>query len=342
MRLDRHFFVAREVDGRRHFSRERLREQRHSIGPPCEARAYNRTRQGSPPLGGRKRAICAGEHGRAREVDKDVRSWICTLAMAAMLLPAAPIAAAPDDAALQAGALLAEGHAEQAVAAVTACGEPRCRLVLGRALFALGRHGEAAAAVQGVLGSLGALEPHGLLLEGESLLLSGSAQAALPPLRQAAAGEGPVALRASALLADALLAAGDAPGAFEAAKRASALPGQPHDVQAAMAWDMAQALHAQPDRAREAAQALRNFWLQHPEHPAAENARALQRDLGIALPAPSGRELMLRASRLLAAGHPAAAVAQVQIAAGMLSGEDRAEAMLLHARALAADGRQIG
>ena len=52
MRLDRHFFVALEVDGRRHFSRKRLREQRHSIGPPCEARAYNRTRQGSPPRAG--------------------------------------------------------------------------------------------------------------------------------------------------------------------------------------------------------------------------------------------------------------------------------------------------
>ncbi|HEY6908765.1 MAG TPA: lytic transglycosylase domain-containing protein [Myxococcales bacterium] len=260
--------------------------------------------------------------------------------MALVLVGAGRARAAANDAALQAGALLADGRAEQAVDAVRACGEPRCRLVLARALFALGRPGEAAAAVQGVLGSLGALEPHALLLEGESLLLSGSAAAALEPLRAAAASEGPVGLRASVLLADALLAAGDAQGAFEAAKRAAAMPGQPHEVQGAMAWDMAQALHAQPDRARDAAQALRNFWLQHPEHPAAEKARAMQRELGVALPEPSGRELLLRASRLLAAGHPAAAVAQAQIAAGMLSGDDRAEALLLHARALAADGKR--
>ncbi|HET9752717.1 MAG TPA: lytic transglycosylase domain-containing protein, partial [Myxococcales bacterium] len=262
------------------------------------------------------------------------------LTVAAALSPGAGVSGTTDDAALQGGSLLADGHAEQAASAVQTCGEPRCRLVLGRALFALGRPGEAAAAVQGVLGSLGTLEPHGLLLEGESLLLSGSATLALQPLREASAGDGPVALRASALLADALLASGDAPGALEAAKRAAALPGQPHEAQAAMAWDVAQALHAQPERAREAAQALRNFWLQHPEHPAAETARAMQRDLGVTLPDPSGRELLLRASRLLAAGHPAAAVAQAQIASGMLSGEDRAEALLLHARALAADGKR--
>ncbi|HET9751635.1 MAG TPA: hypothetical protein VFP52_01690, partial [Myxococcales bacterium] len=166
--------------------------------------------------------------------------------MALVLVGAGRARAAADDAALQAGALLADGRAEQAVDAVRACGEPRCRLVLARALFALGRPGEAAAAVQGVLGSLGALEPHALLLEGESLLLSGSAAAALQPLRAAASSEGPAGLRASVLLADALLATGDAPGAFEAAKRAAAMPGQPHEVQGAMAWDMAQALHAQP------------------------------------------------------------------------------------------------
>src|SRR4051812_7065467 len=284
--------------------------------------------------------MCAGWPWGAREADRDVRSWICAVTVAAAMLPAERICAAADDAALQAGALLADGHAEQAEAVVGACGEPRCRLVLARSLFALGRPGEAAAAVQGVLGSLGELEPHALLLEGESFLLSGSAAAALQPLRAAANSEGPVGLRASALLADALLASGDASGALEAARRAAALPGQPHEVQGAMAWDMAQALHAQPDRAREAAQALRNFWLQHPEHPAAEKARALQRELGVDLPEPSGRELLLRASRLLASGHPAAAVAQARIAAGMLSGEDRAEALLLHARALAADGKR--
>ncbi|HZX97383.1 MAG TPA: hypothetical protein VFE90_22900, partial [Myxococcales bacterium] len=241
---------------------------------------------------------------------------------------------------MQAGSLLAEGRAAEAAAAASQCGEPRCQLVLGRALFALGRLREAAAAAHSARAGLGPLEPYALLLEGESLLLSGSARDALAPLQTAAAEEGPVGLRASALLADALLAVGDGPAAYDAARKAGALPGQPPEVRAAMAWDAAQALRAQPERAQKAAEALREFWLQHPEHPAAETARAMQRDLGVPLPDPAGRELMLRASRLLASGHPAAAVAQALIAADLLTGEDRAEALLLHARALAADGKR--
>src|SRR5438105_1597067 len=66
---------------------------------------------------------------------------------------------------------------------------------------------------------------------------------------------------------------------------------------------------------RRAAESLRNFWLRYPEHPAAETARAAERDLGVGLPEPSGRDLLLRASRLLASGHPAAAQAQADIAA---------------------------
>lgn len=244
-----------------------------------------------------------------------------------------------EDAAVQAGALLSAGRPADAEATVSGCPAPECRLVLARALFAQGRLKEAASAAGGA-GELGPLAAYGQVLRGEALLLSGSPLEAVEPLRAASTSDGPPSLRASALLADALLAIGNFAAARQMAQRAASLSGQPVDVQASMAWVSAQALRGEPGREQEAAEALRNFWLQHPEHPAAETARAMQRELGVDLPEPSGRELVLRASRLLAAGQPAAAVAQAEAAAGMLSGEDRAEALLVHARALAADGRR--
>ncbi|HZR10541.1 MAG TPA: lytic transglycosylase domain-containing protein [Myxococcales bacterium] len=249
------------------------------------------------------------------------------------------LASAAPDAAVQAGALLAAGKPAEAEAMAAPCADSRCRLVLARALVAQAKYAAAAAALHDVA-SLGALEPYARLVEGEALLRAAAPAEAIRPLRAAAAADGPVSLRASALLADALLAAGELPAAWQAAVRAAAMPGQPPDVETSLAWDAAQALRAQPDRAADAAEALRTFWLRHPEHPAAETARAMQRELGIPLPEPTGRELLLRASRLLTAGQPAAAVAQAEVAAGMLAGEDRAEALLLHARALGADGRR--
>ena len=263
----------------------------------------------------------------------------CAFVLALSAISGQRKAIASESPAVQAGALLAGGHPAQAEAVARSCAEPRCRLVLARALFAQGRPRDAASALEGV-GDLGPLTPHARVLQGQALLLSGSPAEAVPALRAAAAQEGPVSLRASALLADALLALNDFTGAREAAERAAAMPGQPVDVQAAMAWVAAQALRGEPGREREAAEALRTFWLKHPEHPAAESARAMQRELGVELTEPSGRELLLRASRLLAAGKPAAAVAQAEVAGSMLSGEDRAEAYLLHARALAADGKR--
>ncbi|MCA1827572.1 MAG: hypothetical protein LC689_11640, partial [Myxococcales bacterium] len=211
--------------------------------------------------------------------------------------------------------------------------------MLGRALFALGRMKESADALRKAVG-LGPLQTHASALLGEALLLSGSARDAVGPLRAVRDAPGPAGLRASALLADALLAAGDFAEARKEALRAESLHGQPADVRAGLAWDAAQALARDPSAARQAAEALRNFWLQHPEHPAAESARALERTLGVALPEPSGRELLLRASHLLSAGQPAAALAQAEVARRMLSGADRAEASLLSARALAADGKR--
>ena len=269
----------------------------------------------------------------------DKRVKFAHFAVAALILLMPQFALAASEAAAQAGVWLTAGKAGEAEAAARACdAEPQCRLVLARALFEQGKLKEAASTVSGA--DLGQLSSYAQVLQGEALLLSGDGAGAVEPLRQAAAAGGPASLRASTLLADALLASREFAAARQAALRASALPGQPAEAHAAMAWVGAQALRGEPGREQEAAEALRNFWLQHPEHPAAETARSMQRELAIPLPEPSGRDLYLRASRLLAAGQPAAAVAQVEVAAGMLSGEDRAEALLLQARALAADGRR--
>src|SRR5207249_3035473 len=151
-----------------------------------------------------------------------------------------------DDAAGQAGALLAAGRLSEAADAVRACADPRCSLVLGRALFGLKRLPEAAQALSAARS--GVLAPYAAVLQGEALL--------------------------------------------------------------------------------------------RPEHPAAESARGLERELRVALPDPDGHELLLRAGKLLAAGQPAAAAAQAAAAADMVRGADRAEAQLLRARALAADGKR--
>jgi len=235
--------------------------------------------------------------------------------------------------------LLEGGKLAEAAEAAKRCEDPRCALVLARAMFGLGHFDAAAAALDPVRGKLGDLAAHTAVLQGESFLRAGRAKDAVEPLRAAVAldPKGPPGLRAEALLADALLALGDAGAALEQARRAAAAV--PAELRAAMAWDEAQALLIQGPP-REAALALRAFWLQHPEHPAAEDARKKELELQVELPPLTGHELLLRASRFLAAGMPAQATAQAKAAAAMLTGEARAEAMLLHARALAADGKR--
>ncbi len=249
-----------------------------------------------------------------------------------------------EDAAAQAGELLAAGKPSDAAGLARSCPEPRCKLVLARALFGLGKLQEAADVLQPALQDLGPLRPHAEVLAGEALLLAKKPHEAAAALRLAESAEGPAGLRASALLADALLADGDPAAARKQAVHAASMSGQPADVRVALSWAAAQALleeaRADARLARPAADALRTFWLAHPDHPAAESAWALEHGLKPALPDPTGRELMLRASRLLSAGLPAAAATQVEAAAKLLSGSDRAEAALLHARALAADGKR--
>ncbi len=274
--------------------------------------------------------------------ERNVKPAICALAAGLTLLVGHRTVDAAEGRAEQAGALLAAGAPDKAAELARSCADPGCGLVLGRSLFALKRLPEAAAALHGARD--GALTPFAEVLEGEALLLSGKPRDALEPLQAARDAEGPPGLRASVLLADALLAAGEPAEALKEARRAASLRGLPAEMETAMAWDAAQSIFMMvrddKGRAREAALALREFWLQHPEHPAAESARAAQRELEVALPEASGRELLLRGSRLLAAGQPAAAEAQATAAIAMLSRQDRAEAELLRARALAADGKR--
>src|SRR4051812_50086092 len=90
---------------------------------------------------------------------------------------------APEDPAEQAGALLAAGRTADAEAAARACAAPRCGLILGRALLALGRPGPAADALANSEPGLGPLQPHAQVLRGEALLLDKRPRDALLPLR---------------------------------------------------------------------------------------------------------------------------------------------------------------
>src|SRR5947208_152825 len=147
-----------------------------------------------------------------------------------------------------------------------------------------------------------------------------------------AAGLGQVQVSTPAALRDqavASLVAGKTDKAREAA-RACVAAGGPVNAEAAL----------------QAAHAWRAFWLEHPDHPAAEGlARSeearLTRIAGKPLPEPAGGDLLLRSQRLLAAGQPGAAVAQAQAALRVLQSPDAGEAQLTLARSLAADGRRI-
>src|SRR6266851_5436959 len=233
----------------------------------------------------------------------------------ALLLAAAGVGQPTSE---QAGAALSAGRLDEAAAGAESClPDPGCALVRGRALFALGRLADAAQALQGA--RTGNLAAHAAKLHGEAFVLAGRPADALEPL-----------------LADALLGTGEFAQAAEQARKAAQLPAQPGDVRAGLDLIRAEAFSGRVDAgeeevAREGARQWREFWLEHPEHPAAQTARAEEARLsevsGRPLPEPSGRELLLRAQRLLSAGKPGAAV-------------EAAEAQLTLARALAADGRR--
>ena len=242
----------------------------------------------------------------------------------------------------EAGALLAANQLQDAESAARACRDPACSLTLARALALQGRHGEAAAAAMLARLVGGDLAAYGAAMQGEALLRDGRAIEAVEPLRVAASLDGPVGVRASASLASALLLAGDLLTAQAQAEKAAARAGQPAETRTAMAWVAAQALAQNadtPEARRLAAQAMRHFWLSHPQHPASETARKRELELDT-LPDPAPEELVQRAQRLLGAGKPGAAVAQSHAAAELLSGTAAADAHLVEARALSADGRR--
>ncbi len=247
-----------------------------------------------------------------------------------------------------AGALLADANPDAAAAAARPCAteDARCTLILARSLCAGGRFDEAAEVLEPWLGKLGPLEPYALGLLGEARLMAAHPHQALEPLRAAVRldAQGSAGTHAAALLAQALLADHDLPAAAQQALHAAGLAGQPPEEKARLARLHATAVleqaRADPTLRREAALALRSLWLLHPELPEAQAARDEELALGVELPPPTGHDLLLRASRLLSAGRPSAATAQSEAATAALTGEDAAEAQLLHARALAADGRR--
>ena len=259
----------------------------------------------------------------------------------------------------QAVASLVAGKTDKAREAARACvaaGDPACLLIEGRAAFNAGDFDEAAKALSAARPTLSDLDAHLAKLLGEALLLGGHPQDAAVNLREAQTKDptGPAGLRAAALLADALLDSGDPRGAIAQAERAASMDGQGSEIRAGLALVAAQARSAlveagegpvNAEAALQAAHAWRAFWLEHPDHPAAEGlARSeearLTRIAGKPLPEPAGGDLLLRSQRLLAAGQPGAAVAQAQAALRVLKPPDAAEAQLTLARSLAADGRR--
>ncbi|MFL5374054.1 MAG: tetratricopeptide repeat protein, partial [Myxococcales bacterium] len=286
-----------------------------------------------------------------------MRNFFSIAALLALLTPVQDrTGASPKE---QAVAYLGAGKADLARASARACaeaGDASCLVIEGRAAFGSGDFAGAATALAAARPAVSDLDAHVAKLLGEALLLDGRAPEAVVALRNAEAKDpsGPAGLRAAALLADALLAAEDPRAAIAQAGRASDREGQPGEIRAGLALVEAEALSALADRAersaagppaQKAAQAWRAFWLEHPDHPAADRvARAEEARLaaiaGKPLPDPSGRDLLTRSQRLLSAGQPGAAVAQAQAAVKALNPPEAAEAQLTLARSLAADGRR--
>src|SRR6266478_1386637 len=148
----------------------------------------------------------------------------------------------------QAGAALSAGRVDLASALAESClPDPACALVRGRALFGLGRLADAAEALRGA--RTGNLAAHAAKLQGEAWVLAGRPADALEPLRAAeqADPDGPAGLRASSLLADALLGNGEYAKAAEQAQKAAELPAQPSDVRAGLDLIRAEAFSGRVD-----------------------------------------------------------------------------------------------
>ncbi|MBS2022323.1 MAG: lytic transglycosylase domain-containing protein [Deltaproteobacteria bacterium] len=260
-------------------------------------------------------------------------------------------------------ALLAQGKyaeaAAQAHQGAQGCAGPVCgkfALIEGRARFALHDLAGAAAAAHLARGNAGPLEAHAALLEGEALLVGGRTKESMPPLRDAVRldGEGPVGTKAAGLLADALMEDGDPAAAWSQAEVLLRRSGATSPLRPQLLWLQARARvrlaeqmvpgPARQAGAQEALQAVLRFWREAPDHPAQAEVQPLfvrlSALLGADIPPPTGRDHQQRAQRCLLAGLPHEAVSEARAAHASLTGEEKLEAALLYARALAADGRR--
>jgi len=238
----------------------------------------------------------------------------------------------------QAAARLAAGDPAGAIAA---CGpllrqedEAGCRLIAGAAHLVDHRWEEARAALAPARGRLGPLEPWGALLLGEALAGAGRSAEALQLLDEAAAADpdGPLGRRAEVPAALALAHAGRLD---EARQRLEALLAAQRGPAAELRLALARALAAAGEK-KEAVEQYRRIWREHPDLPEAEHAARALAALGV-VPAADAADRIARADRLVARGHAARALRELEGLAVEGRGEDLA---LLRARALSGADRK--
>jgi soluble lytic murein transglycosylase len=176
---------------------------------------------------------------------------------------------------------------------------------------------------------------------GEALLGAGRPLEAIPVLEQAAAGPATrLARRARWLEGRALLAAGHLPQAV--ARLEPLLLEAPEDVEAAPGRLELAGAQRQLGRAGRALALYRALALEEPDRPegaAALEALARWQEAGGPVPPMSGADRLARAERLLARGHPAEALAEVDLAGAARPPAARPRAALQRALVLLAQGR---
>ncbi len=238
----------------------------------------------------------------------------------------------------------AEGSARRALAARPhGAAAARAYAALGLALLARDAPVDAAEALETALGSPVPARAHLAFARGEALARAGNAPRAARLFSEAATGAAGLALAATARLreSEALLDAGLAPEALPALE--ALLKEAPDEATAArVRLALGRALRAAGDADRAAA-TWRALWLDAPDRPeatAAGEALAAWRAAGAQLPPESGADHAARAEHLLAAGRPADALVELDLAS---RAEDPAAdpevAPALRAAALLALGR---
>jgi peptidoglycan lytic transglycosylase len=238
----------------------------------------------------------------------------------------------------------AEGAARKALLArPRGAAGARAQAALGLALLARDAPAPAAEALEVALGPPVPARAQLAFARGRALLAAGDAPRAARLFSEAAAAAANLALGSTARLreAQALLAAGlaaEAAPILESLLRASTDDAPAAEARLALGL----ALRAVGDGERAAA-TLRALWLDLPDRPeaaAAGETLATWRAAGVQIPPETGAEHAMRAERLLAAGRPEAAMAELDLAARAEEPSPDAErAAGLRAVALLALGR---